>query len=167
MTDFLSRSCSNLLPRSFLDRTTPVRYLGSNQLFCSAQFVTTSLPFNPSSPHRYNTTAIKFTMPYLNDLLSQYECLLAICNHLSSAVIVHVATTCKENQASITASEKTHKRLKKNACCDGKGIVAQARIFGHHGGRHLTKPEWECLGAYVKPCSDCSAQVCNVRTIIP
>jgi hypothetical protein len=103
-------------------------------------------------------------MPYLNDLLSHYECLLAICNDLSSADIIHLATTCKENQTSITASKQTYKRLKKNACCDGKGIVAQARVFGHHGGHDLSEPEWECLGADAKPCTDCGAQVCNVCT---
>jgi hypothetical protein len=63
-------------------------------------------------------------MPYLNDLLSQYECLLAICRFVSSADIAHLAATCKENHASITAGELTYNRLKKDAICDGKGIVA-------------------------------------------
>lgn len=107
-------------------------------------------------------------MPYLNDLLSQYECLLAICRYVSSADIVHLAATCKENKLSITASEVTHNRLKENAVCDGKGIVAQMRVFGHHGrDRKVQKWEWHCLGADSKPCSGCSAQVCNVRNVVP
>jgi hypothetical protein len=41
-------------------------------------------------------------MPYLNNNLSRYECLLAICQFVSSADIIHLAATCKENKTSIT-----------------------------------------------------------------
>jgi hypothetical protein len=67
-------------------------------------------------------------MPYLNNLLSQYECLLAICRFVSSADIVHLAATYKENHATITGSEVTHNHPKKNVICDGKGIEAHSRI---------------------------------------
>lgn len=105
-------------------------------------------------------------MPYLNDLVSQYESLLSICKYLSSADIIHLAETCKENWASITETKKTYKRLQKWAHCDGKGIVAQAREFGLHGG-DPNKPYWPCLDKdypkdVSKPCSVCLAQVCNV-----
>jgi hypothetical protein len=108
-------------------------------------------------------------MPYLNDLLSQYECLLAICRFVSSADIIHLAATCKENKTSITGSDLTYNRLKKNAVCDGKGIIAQKRVFGLHGRDHKvqqSEPDWQCLGVHSKPCSDCGAQVCDVRANI-
>jgi hypothetical protein len=116
-------------------------------------------------------------MPYLNNLLSQYECLLAICRFVSSADIVHLAATCKQNHASIAASEETYKRLKKNAVCDGKGILAQSRVFGLHdhtfGVLELCRdrPEvkvrdWDCQEVKVRPCTGCGANVCNVSTCI-
>jgi len=106
-------------------------------------------------------------MPYLNDLPSQYECLLAICRNLASADIVHLAATCKQNKASITASLPTYHRLQKNACCDVKGIVAPKRIFGHHGrDSGVQQSDWQCLGARCKPCSGCGAQVCNVSVVV-
>ena len=106
-------------------------------------------------------------MPYLNDLLSQYECLLAICRFVYSADIAHLAATCKQNRASVTAGEITHRRLKKNAICDGKGILSQARIFGLHspGLAHRSGAkvkDRDCQGVKVQPCVDCGANVCDV-----
>jgi hypothetical protein len=116
-------------------------------------------------------------MPYLNDLLSQYECLLAICRFVSSADIAHLAATCKQNRASITTSEITHRRLKKNAICDGKGVLAQSRVFGHHDHTfgvlelcedrpEVTVRDWDCQEVKVRPCTDCGVNVCNVSIIL-
>lgn len=105
-------------------------------------------------------------MPYLNDLVSQYESLLSICKHLSSADIIHLAETCKENWASITETKKNYDMLYKWAHCDGKGVAAQAHLFELHDD-NPSAPHWrrldeEYLQGNRQPCDDCGAQVCNV-----
>jgi hypothetical protein len=151
-----------ITPRPLHANSSPFLSTGLHNL----PFVTHRLPL-----HRRNITTTVLhqhtatIMPYLNDLLSQYECLLTICSNLSSADIVHLSTTCKENQTYITASEPIKKRLNDVACCDGNGIVAQARLFGYHGGPSLSKPEWECLGGISAPCTECGVKVCDVRAL--
>lgn len=72
-----------------------------------------------------------FRVPALTQVLSQYELLDSIARHLSSADIVHLSATCKEHPMYITSSKSIHERLKLLAVCDGKGIIARARVFAH------------------------------------
>lgn len=62
-------------------------------------------------------------------------------------------------------SETTHTRLNNNACCDGSGIVAQARLFGYHSS-DLSTQDWECEEVDSQPCTECGIQVCDV-CIVP
>lgn len=100
-------------------------------------------------------------MPHLNTLISQYETLLSLCKNLSSADIAYLAATCKENRVAITGSDPTHQRLHRHTICSGKGIAAQARLFGYHK-EGIDKPDWPCLGEDAKPCTECGVKICNV-----
>lgn len=107
-------------------------------------------------------------MPYLNDLLSQYECLLIICSNLTTADLVHLSNTCKDNRMHITASDPIRARLHMSTRCSGKGIIAQARLFGHHGGPDLSELEWECLEGdeeWTRLCTECGVSVCDVCAV--
>jgi hypothetical protein len=94
-------------------------------------------------------------------LISQYELLTSLCQHLSSADIIHLGATSREHWQYLTGSPKLLKALIGNSSCDGRGIAAQARIFGYWD----YKPERatrKCRGKDAQPCHDCGAMVCNV-----
>lgn len=70
----------------------------------------------------------------------------------------------KEYRTYITSSDKIHALLHSTAHCDGRGIIAQARVFGYWKGDPTQAPEESrCLGADAKPCTSCGAHVCDVR----
>ena len=97
----------------------------------------------------------------LTSLLSQYELLTILCENLSSADIVHLGATSREHWQYIGHNPVIFKGLIAESTCDGKGIVAQARVFGYW----QADPEQatrKCRGKDAKPCSDCGAMVCNV-----
>ena len=99
--------------------------------------------------------------PPITTLISQYELLTSLCQHLSSADIIHLVATSKEHWQYLTGSPKLLKALIGNSSCDGRGIAAQARIFGYWD----YKPERatrKCRGKDAQPCHDCGAMVCNV-----
>jgi hypothetical protein len=99
--------------------------------------------------------------PPITTLLSQYELLTSLCQHISSADIIHLGATSKEHWHYVTTSPRLLKALIGNSSCDGRGIVAQARIFGYWD----YKPERatrKCRGKDAQPCYDCGAMACNV-----
>jgi hypothetical protein len=99
--------------------------------------------------------------PPITTLISQYELLTSLCQHLSSADIIHLGATSKEHWQYLTGSPKLLRALIRNSSCDGRGIAAQARIFGYWD----YKPERamrKCRGKDAQPCHDCGAMVCNV-----
>jgi len=91
-------------------------------------------------------------------LLSQYELLTMLCENLSSADIVHLGATSKEHWQYVGHNIKG---LIASSTCDGKGIIAQARVFGHWQANPDNATR-ECRGKDAKPCSKCGAMVCNV-----
>jgi len=94
----------------------------------------------------------------LTTLLSQYELLTMLCANLSSADIVHLGETSKEHWQYIRHNLEG---LIADSTCNGKGITAQARVFGHWQA-NPEKATRKCRGKDAKPCSDCGAMVCNV-----
>jgi len=84
-----------------------------------------------------------------------------LCGNLSSADIVHLGATSKEHWQYIGHNPAIFKGLISESTCDGKGIIAQARVFGHWQAKP-EKATRECRGKDAKPCSDCGAMVCNV-----
>ena len=101
--------------------------------------------------------------PPITKVLSQYELLQSVCSTLSSADIIHLAATCREHRTYIASNQTTFTKLLSSARCDGRGIVAQARVFGYWNGDPSKVPSIvQCLGAEVKPCTLCGAQVCDV-----
>ena len=103
-------------------------------------------------------SAAPATASPVTTLLSQYELLTMLCENLSSADIVHLGATSKEHWQYV---EHNLKGLMADSTCDGKGIIAQARVFGHWQA-NPGKATRECRGKDAKPCSDCGAMVCNV-----
>jgi hypothetical protein len=97
----------------------------------------------------------------ITTLLSQYELLTLLCEHLSSADIIHLGATSKEHWQYVAQSPAILQGLIAESTCDGKGIVAQARVFGHWQA-DPAKATRKCRGKDAKPCSDCGAMVCNV-----
>lgn len=97
-------------------------------------------------------------------LLSQYELLRTVCQHLSSADIIHLGETSKEHWQYIGSKPKLLKGLLGMSCCDGSGVVAQALVFGHWKG-NLENATRKCEGKDANPCADCGAMVCNVRRV--
>lgn len=97
----------------------------------------------------------------ITTLLSQWQLLRSLCEHLSSADIIHLGETSKEHWQYIGSSLKLLKQLIRSSSCDGRGIVAQARVFGHWKGK-LENATRKCRGKNAQPCVDCGAMVCNV-----
>jgi hypothetical protein len=97
----------------------------------------------------------------LTTLLSQYELLTLLCENLSSADIVHLGATSKEHWQYVGNSPVILQGLIAESTCDGKGIIAQARVFGHWQA-NPAKATRKCRGKDAKRCSDCGAMVCNV-----
>lgn len=98
----------------------------------------------------------------ITDLLSQYGLLRLVCQHLSSADFIHLGATSREHWQYIGSSPKVLKELIRGSRCDGSGIIAQARVFGHWKG-NLDNATRKCKGRDAKSCGDCGAMVCNVR----
>ena len=67
----------------------------------------------------------------LTSLLSQYELLSLLCENLSSADIIHLGATCREHWQYVGHNPVILRRLIAESACDGKGIIAQARVFGY------------------------------------
>lgn len=103
------------------------------------------------------SAALAATSP-LTTLLSQYELLIMLCGNLSSADIVHLGATSKEHWQYVGHNLKG---LIADSTCDGKGVIAQARVFGCWKA-DPEKATRKCRGKDAKPCSDCGAMVCNV-----
>jgi DnaJ-class molecular chaperone len=101
--------------------------------------------------------------PPITTLLSQYELLVSLCQHLSSADIIHLGVTSKEHWQYVSGSPKLLKALIGNSSCDGTGIIAQARVFGHWNA-DPSQATRKCRGREAEPCHDCGAMVCNVAT---
>lgn len=97
----------------------------------------------------------------LTSMLSQYELLTMLCENLSSADIVHLGATSREHWQYVGHNSVIFKGLIADSTCDGKGIIAQARVFGHWKAKP-EKATRKCKGRDAKPCSDCGAMVCNV-----
>jgi hypothetical protein len=102
----------------------------------------------------------------LVQILSQYQLMIMVTDQLSSADIIHLITTCKEIKMYLTDDKTIYTSIKQNANCDGKGIEARAKCFGHWKG-DLTKATAKCGGSDCQPCDDCSAMVCNVSAFGP
>ncbi|GAB7325327.1 hypothetical protein MBLNU13_g09374t1 [Cladosporium sp. NU13] len=103
------------------------------------------------------SVAFAATSP-LTTLLSQYELLTMLCENLSSADIVHLGATSKEHRQYVGHNLKG---LIADSTCDGKGIIAQARVFGHWQANPDNATR-KCRGKDAKPCSGCGAMVCNL-----
>jgi hypothetical protein len=101
----------------------------------------------------------------LTSLPSQYELLAMLCENLSSADIVRLGATSREHWQYVGHSPVIFKGLIAESTCDGKGIIAQARVFGHWQAKP-EKATRNCRGKDAKPCSDCGAMVCNVSSWI-
>ena len=100
-------------------------------------------------------------MAPITTLLSQYQLLLMLCDTLSTADILSLGATSRENHAYIYGSNTTFDKLLSTTHCSGKGIVDQARVFGEWRGDPSTA-KIKCLGEEARPCSDCGVRVCNV-----
>lgn len=101
------------------------------------------------------------TVSPLVQILSQYELMIMVTDQLSSADIIHLTATCKEIKTYLTDGETIYASITERANCDGKGIEARAKCFGHWKG-DLTKATVRCGGSDCQPCDGCSAMVCNV-----
>ncbi|KAK3672316.1 hypothetical protein LTR78_007856 [Recurvomyces mirabilis] len=73
-------------------------------------------------------------MAPMTTLLSQYQLLLMLCDTLSTADILSLGATSNENHVYIHGSKVTFDRLISTTHCSGRGIVAQARVFGEWRG---------------------------------
>jgi len=176
--------CSRLPPQlsSRLLRLLPGRNLNinlqyslTNPLTSTYSFATTS-NVKPPKPTMDTTrqTRLQFrrqakelaastaTSP-ITTLLSQYELLISLCQHLSSADIIHLGATSTEHWQYVTGSPKLLKTLIGNSSCDGTGIIAQARVLGHWNA-DPSQATRKCSGKDAEPCHDCGAMVCNVAT---
>lgn len=106
-------------------------------------------------------STLRATASPLTSLLSQYELLTTLCENLSSADIVHLGATSKEHWQYIGHNSIIFKSLIADSECDGKGIIAQARVFGYWQA-DPSKATRKCQGKDAKSCGDCGAMVCNV-----
>lgn len=107
------------------------------------------------------TNATSAATPPISTLLSQYELLTSLCEHLSSADIVHLGATSREHWQYVASSPVILKGLIADSACDDKGIIAQARVFRYWKG-DPAKATRKCRGKDANPCHDCGAMVCNV-----
>jgi hypothetical protein len=105
------------------------------------------------------------TVSPLVQILSQYQLMIMVTDQLSSADIIHLITTRKEIKMYLTDDENIFASIQENANCDGKGIEARAKCFGHWKG-DVTKATVKCGGAICEPCDDCEAMVCNVSAFL-
>jgi len=106
-------------------------------------------------------------MSPLTTLLSQHELMCLLCRYISSADIVHLSATSRIHRLYMTSSQPIYKQIMSEAICDGTGIIAQERVFAKGGfPGPSTLVENKCLIADCKPCSECGAQVFDVRDII-
>lgn len=101
------------------------------------------------------------TVSPLVQILSQYELMIMVTDQLSSADIIHLTATCKEIKTYLTDDKTIYAGITERANCDGKGIEARAKCFGHWKG-DVTQANVRCGGSDCKPCDDCKAMVCNV-----
>ncbi|KAK6006273.1 hypothetical protein QM012_006683 [Aureobasidium pullulans] len=100
------------------------------------------------------------TVSPLVQILSQYELMIMVTDQLSSADIIHLTATCQEIKTYLTDDKTIYNNITEWAVCDGKGIEARAKCFGHWKG-DVTKAKAQCGGSDCKPCDGCSAMVCN------
>ncbi|KAI4754697.1 hypothetical protein E4T52_13139 [Aureobasidium sp. EXF-3400] len=100
------------------------------------------------------------TVSPLVQILSQYQLMIMVTDQLSSADIIHLITTCKEIKMYLTDDQTIYANIQENARCDGKGIEARAKCFGHWKG-DVTKATAKCGDLDCMPYDDCSAMVCN------
>ncbi|CAD0096979.1 unnamed protein product, partial [Aureobasidium vineae] len=102
------------------------------------------------------------TVSPLVQILSQYELMIMVTDQLSSADIIHLTATCKEIKMYLTDDKTIYSSITQRANCDGKGIEARAKCFGHWNG-NVTEANAQCGGSDCQPCDGCSAMVCNCR----
>ncbi|KAG9630960.1 hypothetical protein KCU95_g13851, partial [Aureobasidium melanogenum] len=100
------------------------------------------------------------TVSPLVQILSQYELMIMVTDQLSSADIIHLTATCKEIKTYLTDDKVIYASIAERANCDGKGIEARAKCFGHWKG-DVTDANVRCGGSDCQPCEDCHAMVCN------
>ncbi|KAI4734552.1 hypothetical protein E4T50_14923 [Aureobasidium sp. EXF-12298] len=100
------------------------------------------------------------TVSPLVHVLSQYELMIMVTDRLSSADIIHLTATCKEIKTYLTDDKTIYASITERANCDGKGIEARAKCFGHWKG-DVTNANVRCGGSDCQPCDDCHAMVCN------
>lgn len=112
--------------------------------------------------HQAETATDPAVVSPLTKLLSQYALLTSVCQHLSSADVVHLGQTSREHWQYIGASPATLRILIALTVCGGQGIQARAAVFGHWRG-DAAQGAALCRGKEAKPCADCGAKVCNVR----
>jgi hypothetical protein len=105
------------------------------------------------------------TVSPLVQILSQYQLMIMVTDQLSSADIIHLIATCKETKMYLTDDKTIYANIQENANCDGKGIEARAKCFGHWKG-DVTKATVKCGGSKCLPCDDCEAMVCNVSSFL-
>jgi hypothetical protein len=74
------------------------------------------------------------TVSPLVQILSQYQLMIMVTDQLSSADIIHLIATCKEIKMYLTDDKTIYANIQENANCDGKGIEARAKCFGHWKG---------------------------------
>jgi hypothetical protein len=130
---------------------------------------TKKVPTAPKTQGRLNFQRLQkpqTTVSPLVQILSQYQLMIMVTDQLSSADIIHLVTTCKEIKTYLTDDRKIYTNIVGNANCDGKGIEARAKCFGHWKG-DVTKATVQCGGSDCAPCDGCSAMVCNVSVFGP
>lgn len=116
-------------------------------------------------------------------LLSQYELLTHLAQHLSALDLFHLASTCSQLHILILKSEPIFNCLKQVALCDGRGLKTRQEYRGIHGlrardfvwgkGRKAHYDEeievrvWnlKCDAANALPCLKCKMNVCEVCTL--
>lgn len=114
--------------------------------------------------HQAETAADSAVVSPLTKLLSQYALLTSVCQHLSSADVVHLGQTSREHWQYIGAGPATLRILIALTVCGGRGIQARAAVFGHWRG-DAAQGAALCRGKEAKPCADCGAKVCNVSLL--
>ncbi|KAI5275733.1 hypothetical protein E4T47_01266 [Aureobasidium subglaciale] len=119
-----------------------------------------AVPKNQGRINFHRQQKSQTTISPLVQILSQYQLMIMVTDQLSSADIIHLTSTCKEINAYLTDDENIFARIKEGAHCDGKGIEARAKCFGHWQG-DVTKAIVQCESTEPRPCDECKAIVCN------
>lgn len=137
----------------------PKTSLPSSQSDNGAKLRQRKLSFRIQQKTKFTATTSTTAM---STMLSQYEVLAMLCGYLSSADVIHLAATSREHWQYIASSKTLLKSYLSNARCDGKGVLARAKLFGHWSGNLNTAQEKCRDKESAEPCEDCGAVICNV-----